>query len=511
MPAAVRAMDARALDRGVPSLALMERAAGQLARTVLEVGGRAYGLRVGLLCGKGNNGGDGLAAARLLLDAGAAPRVCLVAGPDGLGADGRVQLERYLAARGRVARTVGEALDGADVAVDCLLGTGASGAPRPPFDAAVDALNARAGPVVACDVPTGVDAATGAVPGVAVRATVTLTLGAEKVGLRLWPARRHCGDLRLADLGLLEEGDAEEGDAEEGEAKEGDRPVAWVLEPADVRAALPATDPAGDKRGRGVVVVLAGAPGMTGAATLVARGALAGGAGLVTVATDAEAVPLIAPTVPEALTLGLPEDPAAAFDRLAERLEAADALAVGPGLGRAPGTVALVRRVVREVGLPLILDADGLNAFRHEGEALADHRSPLLVATPHAREYARLLAGDMEDLWLRRFADVAERAASWGAVVVAKGPGSLVAAPDGRRWVNPTGSAALATGGTGDVLAGLLAALVAARPDPATVAAGVYVHGLAGELAGARAHPRSVRAGDVAAAIPAALRALEAP
>lgn len=492
-PAAVRAMDERAFAAGVAPQTLMERAAGHLARAVLGVGGGGYGLRVGILCGKGNNGGDGIAAGRLLLDAGAAPRVCLVGGEDSLGPEGRDQLVRYRGAGGRLVSDASAALRGADVAVDALLGTGASGPPRSPYAEAVKALSAAEIPVVACDIPTGVDAATGAVPGAAVRATVTVTLGAEKVGLRLWPARGHCGRIVVGDIGIT--------DPE-------DRPDALALEPADVAACCPPPPPDAHKRSRGVVVALAGSAGMSGAAILVARGALAGGAGLVTVATSAAARDEVAPTVPEALTVGLvDEDPDAAFEQLAGALEGADALAVGPGLGHAEATVALVRRVVAEVGLPIVLDADGINAFRGEGGALAAHVSPLLTLTPHRRELARIVG---EDRWVERLEVCAERAAAWETVVVAKGPGSLVAAPDGRVWVNPTGSPALATGGTGDVLTGLTAALVAARPAPETVASAVWLHGAAGEEAERRVGARSATAGDVAAAMPAAFARADA-
>lgn len=494
-PDQVRGMDRRAFERGVAPLDLMERAAGHLARGILDVGRRGYGLRVGILAGRGNNGGDGLAAARRLLDAGAAPSVCLVGGAD-LSEDATVQLERYVDRGGRLADSVGAALVDADVGVDCLLGTGASGEPREPYRSAVGELNRSAQfdprlAVVACDLPTGVDADTGGVPGDAVRADLTVTLGAHKRGLHLWPARGYCGRLVLGDLGIVDEDD---------------EPAAAVLEPADVRRLVPPLDPNAHKRSRGVVVALAGAPGMTGAAALVARGALAAGAGLVTVATSSDALPIVASTVPEALTAGLPDgDPDRAFERLVRALEDADALAVGPGLGHAEPTVALVRRVVAEVDVPVVLDADGINAFRHDGDELAGHATPLLVLTPHARELARLVPD--RDVWAQRVTLVPEKAKAWNAVLVAKGPGSMVGAPDGRVWINPTGGVALATGGTGDVLTGMTATLVAQRPEPESVAVAVYLHGLAGDFAAPPAE-RSVTALDVAAAVPAALRSI---
>lgn len=497
-PAQVRGMDERAFGRGVTSVALMERAAGHLARAVLAAGGRGYGLRVGILAGTGNNGGDGLAAARRLLDAGAWPVACLVGDADRLSGDAATQLARWQALGGRLVDHPGDALARADVAVDCLLGTGARGAPRQPYADAVSHLNAvgsSAVPVVACDTPTGVDADTGATPGEAVRADATVTLGADKRGLHVWPGRGHAGRIVVGELGIVDPAD---------------EPAARVLEPADVAARVPPPDPRAHKRSRGVVTVLAGGPGMSGAPTLVARGAMAAGAGLVTVATPASVRDLVAPTVPEAVTLALPEgDPDAAFAALSEQLAAADVLALGPGLGVAEPTRALVRRLVAEAPVPVVCDADGLNAFRHEGEALAEHAAPL-VLTPHERELTRLLGPRASpDAWEQRVTTVPEIAAAWDATIVAKGPGSLTAAPDGGVWINPTGGPALATAGTGDVLTGIVGALMAQSSAPESVAAAVYLQGLAGDLAAAGTAVRSVTALDVAAAVPAALRTIE--
>lgn len=486
-PSQVRAFDERTIAGGTSVTELMERAAGHLARAVVALAGRSYGLRVALLCGRGNNGGDGIAAGRRLLDLGAAPVVALVAGEEGLGPEGVAQLRRYRAAGGRLV-PVDAALAHADLAVDCLLGTGAAGAPRPPFDAAVDALNHFPGPVIACDLPTGVDADTGQVPAQAVRADLTVTLGARKRGLALWPARGHVGRELLAEIGITVPSDP---------------PVAQVLEHADVAEFVPSPPPVGDKRTRGVVVALAGAPGMAGAAVLVARGAMAAGAGLVTIATGNP--DLVTASVPEALTAAVTPDDA--FSVLQGALRGATALAVGPGLGHADPIKTLVRRIVREIDLPLVLDADALNVFRGDGDALADHAAPLLVLTPHEREFARLVEGEGE-IWPQRYRLAPERAEAWNAVIVAKGPGTIVAAPDGRVWINPFAGAALAHGGTGDVLTGITATLVGQRAVPESVAAAVYLHALAGELAAARGHARSVTALEVAAALPDALRTM---
>lgn len=494
-PSQVQRMDRRTIDGGTPSLALMERAAGHLARAVLEVAGARYGTRVTLLCGKGNNGGDGIAAARLLRAAGAWPVVCLVTDPDDLSTDATVQLRRWRAAGGRTSADPAAALDGADVVVDCLLGTGATGAPRPPFDKVIAAANDHDAPVVACDLPSGVNAATGEVEAGAVRAALTLCLGAYKRGLAVWPAAAYAGEVRVGDLGIR---------------SPDDEPAARLMEPTDIAGVL--ADPAagGDKRARGVVVIVAGSDGMSGAATLSARGALAAGAGLVTVATTTLARNFVAPNVPEAMTVDLPtDDPDTAFERVAAACERADALAIGPGVGHEPPQTALVQRCVAELDLPTVLDADGLNAFRHDAATLAAHASPALVLTPHRSELTRIAAvEDDEELWARRVETVPELARAWRATIVAKGPGTVVAAPDGRVWINSTGTVALATGGTGDVLTGMTVAALGAGTDPGRVAATVALHGVAGQVAAGRGSVRSVTSLDVARAIPGALRSV---
>lgn len=490
-PAQVRAMDGRTIAAGAGVTDLMERAAGYLARTVVDQAGRSYGLRVVLACGKGNNGGDGIAAARRLRSLGAQSVVWLGVEPAQLSADAAAQLRRWRALGGRVVDDLGAALRRADVAVDCLLGTGTTGAPRAPFDTAIDTIVASGLPVVACDVPSGVDASTGQVPAQAVRADTTLSLGAHKRGLALWPARGHVGRLVLGDIGIR---------------RDDDRPDCRLIGAADVLDALPDPSADGDKRERGVVVIVAGSADMSGAAALCARGALAAGAGLVTVATEPLARHLMAARMPEAMTIDLPDDdPDAAFDRIAAACVRADALAIGPGLGHDEPQVALVRRCVAELDLPMVLDADGINAFRHDADALAAHAADTLVVTPHRSELERLLADDVD--WGHRVDMVPELAARLRATIVAKGPGTVIAAPDGRVWVNATGGAALATGGTGDVLTGMTVAALAGGTDALRVAATVALHGLAGDVAAERGGPRSVTSLDVARAVPDALAA----
>lgn len=492
-PEQVRAMDARAIAAGVDEAELMERAARHLVRHVVDLGGRGYGLRVGIVCGSGNNGGDGLALARLLSARGALASVAVAGGADRLDGLPARQRDRLLSAGGRVVAGFAEATAAADVVVDCLLGTGSRGDPRGPYRDAIGAVaDARSAGarVLACDQPTGVDAATGAVTDLVVTADRTVVLGAEKLGLRLWPARGYCGRIVLGDIGI----------------RAGDVGVARLMDDQTAASLLPPPPPTVHKRSRGVVVVLAGSRFMTGAPVLAARGAYGAGAGLVTVCTPEPARKIVAGAVPEALTCSIDaEDPDTAFETLAGHCERADAVALGPGLGTAPATVTLVRRVVREIELPMVVDADGCNAFAGASDLIADHRSSLLVLTPHAGEYARLASAP----YAERATRLRDDAARWRAVVVAKGPGTLTVGADGNAWVNASGNVALATGGTGDVLTGMLGAILAGGATSDRVAAGVHLHGRAGEVAGRLGHVRSVVAGDLAAALPYAWGTVE--
>ncbi len=509
--AGARAADAMAEAAGLPRATLMARAAGHLARTALLVGGRSYGLRVDVVVGPGDNGGDGWAAAPLLAAAGADVRVLV---PDGVTGPrspaGAAARDAWVAAGGRTLPLPATAPDGGDgrrgrpdVVLDCLLGTGATGPLRGGVAAGAARIAAarRAGArVVACDVPTGVDADTGEVADGAVVADATVTFGAPRPGLLLHPGAGCAGAVHVGRLGAGHPVDA--------------LGTRWGVLDAD--GARPAAVPAdAEKRGRGTVLVVAGRTGASGAAALAARGALAAGAGLVRVAVPAPVRAEVATHHPAAMVVGLPADADGALHpdavhALAPHLADADAVVAGPGLGPGAGAAAVVAALLAREGA-LVLDADALNLHRGDPTPLAGHRGPL-VLTPHARELARLAPDAGRD----RTAVVPDLARRLGAIVVAKGPGTLVAGPGGDVLVEPPGAAALATGGTGDVLAGMigavLAALVAAggRSDPAdpellrAVARAVRWHAVAGRRAGALGAGRT-DALAVARALPAAL------
>ena len=498
--AGARAGDAAAVAAGDTWAGLMERAGGHLARGVLRLAGRGYGCKVAVLVGKGNNGGDGWVAARRLAVAGA--QAWVVAAHDAgtpLSDESAANRDRWLASGGRASfdlADLGAALAWADVAVDALLGTGVSGAPRGAVGRAAAALlRARESglPVVACDVPSGVDSDTGVAPDGAVVADLTVTFGDLKRGHLLHPGAANAGRVVVGDLG----------------PHYAPPWTAWSALTA--RGAAPASlGTAADKRARGTVLVVAGAVGTSGAAALCGAGALAAGAGLVTVAVPDPIRAEVAAHHPSTMVQGLPtgHDGAVTADAVhaLPDLSIFDAVVAGPGLGHGPGAAAVVAHLRRHARR-LVLDADALNVHRDDHHALADHAGAL-VLTPHERELARIGGGaDGADAWAHRTARVPALANEYDAVLVAKGPGTIVAAPDGRVWVAPNGGPALGSGGTGDVLAGVLAAAIAPVVDDEVarqVARAVWWHAAAGVRAGALQADRAT-AVDLLAALPGVL------
>ncbi len=503
-----RAGDEAAVAAGDTWAGLMERAAGHLARGVVAAaGGRASGRRVALLVGKGNNGGDGWAAARRLVrEYGAHCTVVAVDGVDTPASEeAAANRAAWIDAGGRT--VVGtdhldELLVDADVAVDCLLGTGSSGAPRGAAGEAAEALRRAhwlGTVVVACDLPSGVSADDGSAAPTAVIADVTVTFGAVKRGLLLHPAAEHTGRLLLGSLGPTYDRHAR-------------LTARWsALTP---QAAAPEGLPAAaDKRARGVVLAVAGAAGTTGAAALAAEGALRSGAGLVTVATPERVRGEVAARVdagvmvrglPETVDGGVHDDAVHALPPLPT---GAGAVLAGPGLGTGAGVAALVA-VLRHRAARLVLDADALNVHRDDPGSLADHLGAL-VLTPHERELARIGGGsDGHDAFARRVERVPELAQRLRATIVAKGPGTLVAAPDGRVWVTPIGGPELGSGGTGDALTGIIATAIAAADDlPLAVARAVWWHAAAGLRAG-RDRAGRATATDLLIALPQVLGGL---
>jgi NAD(P)H-hydrate epimerase len=485
--AEMRAVDAWAIqERGVPSLDLMERAGIGLARVAAEA---AVAGRLRVVIGKGNNGGDGLVAARRLRGDGHEVDVLTVAPLDELRGDALANLERLPGPAPEPFTP--ERLEGSGVIVDALLGTGFEGVAREPLAGAITAINAQEAPVVACDVPSGVDASTGEVEGEAVRARATATFHGSKLGLHVEPGRSHAGDVEVVEIGVPRGAPA---------------PRSAGLIAERVLELYPRRGRTGSKFDTGVVLVVGGSAGLTGAPTMAARSASRAGAGYVQVAVPESAQAAIDMRLLEQMSRGLPEHDGAhspvgvpVAEEMAER---AGAVVLGPGLGRDEGAGEFARAVASGVGTPLLIDADGLNAHAGRLELLRRRSAPT-VLTPHEGELGRLLEVDSEEIKAHRVARAREAAELSGAVVLLKGDDTIVAAPGGPLAVNRGATPALATAGTGDVLSGLIGALLAKRlPAFEAAALGALAHALAGRAAAERHGADHVVAGDVIDALP---------
>jgi NAD(P)H-hydrate epimerase len=490
-----RSLDEWAIEElGIAGLDLMERAGGGLAALVSQ---RAPDGIVVVVCGKGNNGGDGFVAARLLRDQGREVRVLALAASDEYRGDARFNLERLPGAPPDPFAPAG--LSGAAAIVDAILGTGFAGAPREPAAGAIEAINASVASsgaeVIACDVPSGVDASTGEVEGAAVRASATATFHAGKPGLWIAPGKDHAGEVRTVDIGIPPGGPAS--------------PSIGLITDGVIQV-LPRRGRESTKFAAGSVLVCGGSTGLTGAPSLAAEAAMRAGAGYVTALVPESLNPIFESRLVEVMTVPLPDEHGSlttdAVEQTSNRMARADAIVLGPGFGRAASALEAARQIAATAPLPVLLDADGLNAHAGKLDALAARDAPT-VLTPHAGELARLLDTDSAAVSAKRLGSARKAAEVSQAVVVLKGDDTLVAHPDGRVAVSRGGAAALATAGTGDVLSGVIGAFLAKGVGPFEAAcAGVFVHACAGRLAARDLGPEGVIARDVIERLPAALQ-----
>jgi NAD(P)H-hydrate epimerase len=494
---------------GIPGLDLMERAGLGAARVLERVARLDDGAHAVIVCGKGNNGGDGFVIARELAAGGARVDVFLLGRAEDVSGDARANLDRL--EEGLVRELVDEAdlaalrstLSDADVIVDAIFGTGFEGAPRGIAGGAIDAVNASGRPVLAVDVPSGLNAGTGLAEGQCVAADWTCTMALPKRGFFLDAGPRVVGELFVIDIGIP------------SEAVEAVGVTESVIMPDEAAALLPARSPDAHKGSVGRVAVVAGSVGYTGAATLAAASALRAGSGLVFVACPVGVNDILETKLTEAITCPMPETAERtlsreALDPVRELMASSDAVAIGPGLSTHPETVALVRDLLAECDTPCVIDADGLNALDAETIGRRTHRAEL-VLTPHPGEMARFLGTDVAAVQAARRETAVEAARRTRAVVVLKGAGTVVAEPGGDTYLNPTGGVGLATGGTGDVLTGVVASLLGQGLEAFEAAAlGAYLHGLAGDIVQGRLGARGMIAGDVVDALPEALTTIEA-
>jgi NAD(P)H-hydrate epimerase len=519
------AIDHETIAAGTPGAKLMERAGQAMTQVLLDLlaeahdgpdghqrdsccGGRKADPKHGqedpgvlIICGKGNNGGDGLVMARLLAQQELPVTVMLLSGPEELSADallnfGRLpeSVEVVIPAADRWSESVAEHSAAAAVLVDAIFGTGIKPPLRGAYPDLIRTLNDTGLPCLAIDIPSGVSGDDGRVDPVAVAADVTVTVGLPKLGLLLAPGRDFTGDIVVVDIGFPEE-----------VCRKHAGNLRW-LPREEYLALLPPRPGTVHKYRCGRVLVIAGSRDFGGAAHLAGLGALRSGAGLVTMGVPLGLETALRVGLPEALIRVLDEtdtgtlaplDPAV-WDSLVAKQPA---LALGPGLGADPATDAWVVTWLADLKVPMVVDADALNAFSRSGKDPV-FGSDQVILTPHAGELARLVGMTSAEVRKRRFPLIRELAARWNVVLMLKGSPSLIAAPDGRIFINPTGDDALARGGSGDVLTGLTAGLLAQglKALPAALL-GAYVHGLAGTWAARGRSSRSVLVREVAEAI----------
>ena len=491
----MREADRRSIqDIGIASLVLMENAGRQVVAAVESLYPDLADRSIAIVCGKGNNGGDGFVAARTLQQRGFDVSVFVIGRVNEIKGDARINLEIL----GRIGQPVVEVADetawelhgaeiaGHDLIIDAMFGIGLSAPLTGFYETVVADINEAGVPVVAIDIPSGMSADTCDLIGDCVEAAVTVTLGAPKLPLVLPPAEMKSGEVVIADIGIP----AELIDQLEG-------PRIELLTRERMRALLQPRAPDAHKGDFGRVLVVAGSMGKAGAG----QGAMRAGAGLVTVASPQSCQPTVAAHAAEYMTEGLEETAEGTVQH--SSIDAvlgidADVIVAGPGLGRGEGVTQFVRALLDKHEGPLVLDADALNAFESEPAALVGREGRDLIITPHPGEMARLVGCTVEDLQTDRIGIATDFARRHKLYVVLKGYRTLVVTPDEKVFVNPTGSPGMATGGTGDVLAGMLAGFLAQLLDAeAACTLAVYVHGSAGELADADSGEVSMTAGDL--------------
>lgn len=506
--AEMRALDSRAIrDLGIPGPRLMENAgsgaAALIARRLRPIRGKA----VVVVCGKGNNGGDGFVVARRLRAQGAAVRVFLVGHREEVKGDAARALLRW---RGRLEELAGDdlgplrgALGRAHVVVDALLGTGLAGPAHGLVARAIETVNEAGRPVIALDLPSGLGSDLGTLLGSTIKAARTLTFAGLKRSLLLYPGAAHAGQVEVVDIGIPR------AEVERGIST-------FRLEAADIRAHFPPREPDAHKGRFGHLLIVAGSLGKSGAAALAGWAALRSGAGLCTIAAPASQQPIVAAHGAEYMTEALPETAARSLsleakDRILELAHRMDAVALGPGLSLDPETQGLARALVLEVPRPMVVDADALTALAGHLDLLARAAGPRAL-TPHPGEMGRMVGGGGAEVQADRLQTVRAFCRRHRVALALKGAGTAVGGPDGHVFVNPTGNPGMAKGGSGDVLTGMVGAFLARGIDAvAALQAGCYLHGLAGDLAALERGEEGIIASDLVEKIPLALQAVTAP
>jgi len=486
---------------GIPGVVLMENAGRGAAVLTRQYFGDLAGRKIVVLCGRGNNGGDGLVMARIFHGWLAEVKVVLLAERGAVQGDARINLDIALNMGLEIVEVREEAhLEGfdlgeADLIIDAILGTGLNTEVRGLYRRVIELVNQAAGPVVAVDVPSGLDADTGRILGAAIKADLTVTFGLPKVGLLLAPGENLAGRLEVVDIGIPPHVLAEADPGKE-----------LLLEDTLVGLLRPRAGD-GHKGHYGHALIVACSPGKTGAGAMTGLAAARTGAGLVTLAVPAGLNPILEEKVTEVMTEPLPEgEPgflaSQSLDRILELARGKSVLALGPGLGTRPESAELVRSLVQTVELPLVIDADGLNALAGQTEILKKAKGEV-VLTPHPGEMARLIGRSPAQVQADRLGAAGDFARSHGVIVVLKGHRTVVAAPDGRLFLNTTGGPHMASGGMGDILTGMIAGLISQGIAPLDAAGlAVLVHGLAADQTAEEKGPVGLLASDLLERLP---------
>lgn len=507
----MREMDRLTIEKyGVPSLTLMERAGEAVIRSLLErfPGEARKGVLV--VAGKGNNGGDGFVVARLLRKKRVACTVALLAQREDLSRDAAHNLREYLTAKGRVHEigvdhltALQQLIAGSGLIVDAILGTGLKSEVRGLFAQAIELINAAGMPVVAVDIPSGLHTDTGVALGAAVNANLTVALAFPKLGEVVYPGASSCGQLVVSDIGIDPRAVAEVA------------PELDLLEPAMIGRLVPQRKPDSHKGSYGHVLALAGSRGKTGAAILACRAAMRMGAGLTSLAAAKSLNNIFAAALVEVMTELLPDNQAGEMELLSDDdwrrlLQRKTTVLYGPGIGVSDATRAAVRWLMRNWRKPWVIDADGLNNLALEIDRLRHAEFPP-VLTPHPGEMARLTGRTTAQINADRIAVARGFAVEHRCYLVLKGARSVIATPEGRVFINPTGNPGMASGGTGDVLAGMLAALLAQGLAPEdALKLGVYLHGFVADRISDTKGGIGLIASDIVEGLPQGLRALAA-
>ncbi|HTP66887.1 MAG TPA: NAD(P)H-hydrate dehydratase [Geobacteraceae bacterium] len=501
-------LDRRAIGEfGISGLTLMENAGRRCAEAILDEFGKGPEKRAVIVAGKGNNGGDGYVIARLLRKKGWHVVTFILSPRDEIREDARTNLDLlgdmrviFCPEQGGLDRYAAT-LQKATVIVDAMLGTGLNSVVKGIYADAVGIINSSGRPVVAVDIPSGIDSATGAVLGCAIRADLTVTFALAKCGHMLYPGAEHSGRLMVADIGIP---------PELTEAAEGYE----FLDGAALRPLMRRRDRNAHKGHAGHCLIVAGSPGKTGAAAMAANSAVRAGAGLVTLAVPASLNAILEVKTTEAMTSLLPEtDPGylaeGAAEAIGEAMTDKDAVALGPGVSRRPETSRLMHRLALATTLPLVIDADALNALAEDPDSLLRKKSARVILTPHPGEMARLAGKSVKEVESDRIGTARAFAEKYRVFLVLKGARTVIAAPDGRIAINGSGNPGMASGGMGDVLTGILAALLAQGYEPyAACRLGVFIHGRSADHVAAEKGEIGITATDVQERVPYVIKEL---